>query len=160
MLFHHHYHYHQSILIIPWHSLSLIFILISTYQCQVVYIGSSVCNKAKTVPSLYRSNCLLVNSNASSSAPHVLFVLLVRFVRWEVSCYTAAVLTSFDLMCSKKHVILLYSFHLFFSLRFISVLVVHQFEWYIYIFSHYIKRKLWYILIYLCTTICTQCNHS
>ena len=57
---------------------------------------------------------------ASPAVPHILFVLLEWFVRWEVSGRTAAVLWFVALrICTKQHAAFLSSSHLFFKNLFI-----------------------------------------
>ena len=59
---------------------------------------------------------LWIHSYFSNSTLHVLFVLLVWFVRWEVSSCTAAVLWCIaSRICSKQPVVFLSSSHLVFS---------------------------------------------
>ena len=61
----------------------------------------------------------------SSSVPHLLFVLLVRFVRWEVGdCSDVSSWSTGPRIYSKQHVILLLSSHLAFYLR---VQLVHPY---------------------------------
>ena len=60
---------------------------------------------------------LWVHPSFFSSVPHILFILLEWFLRWEVSSQTPAVLYGVaSRICSKQHVASLFSFHQAFSL--------------------------------------------
>ena len=64
-----------------------------------------------------RECCLWVCFYFSSSAPHVVFVFLGCFLRWEVSGRTTAVLwATASRIYSKQHVAFLCNFNLAFSL--------------------------------------------
>ena len=79
----------------------------------------NLCWSANTGVSICRSpekNVTWVRSYLYSSTQHVLFVLLVWFMRWKAGGRIIAVLWSVAYrICSKQHIVFLINFHVAFS---------------------------------------------
>ena len=103
-------------------------VLWSSSGVRTELICVSSCSTANTSVSMRRNSIkerrLWIHTCFSSTALHVLFVLLKWFVRWEVSGFTAAV--SWDVVSKQQVVFLGSSLLAFPHKRFVRVHMVHR----------------------------------